>query len=193
MRRAGGSRPWAGDSVRPKFFYFLRLAAAIRVYSSTLVSVLPSRMAPLSIIFRMSESFTRRNSISRPPQAARLQPPVPRPQTPSWTRPETGTGIVLHQRLPLFCAVAGLFRQLALGACKRVFARIELAGRQLPQVLVGGMTVLPLDHDPWILPALRRIHGHDDHAAVVADHVALVPVAAGLNDLVVENAEQRPV
>src|ERR1017187_1622002 len=53
------------------------------------------------------------------------------------------------------------------------------------------MAVLALDHDPRVLPALGVVHGQDDDAAVVADDVALVLVAAGLDDLVVADAEER--
>ena len=98
---------------------------------------------------------------------------------------------ILAALYPLLCAVAGLFGQLALGAGESVFAGFELAGRQFPQKLPSGVTVLALDDDPGIFLVFRAVDGQDDHAAVVADDVAFALAAAGLDQLVVEHAEER--
>ena len=53
------------------------------------------------------------------------------------------------------------------------------------------MAVLALDHDPGIFLAFGAIEGEDDHAAVVANDIALAVLAAGLDQLVVPHAKER--
>src|ERR1035438_6966702 len=102
-------------------------------------------------------------------------------------------GIVLDQRLPSFCAVAGLFGEFPLGAQQGVFAGFQLAGRQFPQESVGGMAILPLDNDPWVTLVFGVVDGQDDHAAVVADNVAGSQLAAWFDEAVTEHTEERPL
>src|SRR5579863_5459181 len=104
---------------------------------------------------------------------------------------ETRASVVLDQRLPLLGAVAGLLFQLALGPGEGFFARIELAGGQLPEELLRGMAILVLHNDPRILLAFGLVDGQDDYAAVVPYHVSFAGFATRFEEFVVEDAEQR--
>src|SRR5437773_1801289 len=50
----------------------------------------------------------------------------------------TGAGVERDQFFPLLCAIASLLDELALGGLQRFLARIDLAGRQLPQIRFRG-------------------------------------------------------
>ena len=52
------------------------------------------------------------------------------------------------------------------------------------------MAILPLHHHPRILPALRVVDRQNHRTAVVPYHVAFVLVAARLDHLVVDHAEE---
>src|ERR1700722_14315843 len=56
-------RKYISNGPAINYFLFLRRLPLVRPYKSTLVSVLPSRIAPFSIILRSSDSFTSLNSI----------------------------------------------------------------------------------------------------------------------------------
>jgi hypothetical protein len=64
---------------------------------------------------------------------------------------------------PFAGGVAGFFQQLALAAQQRVFAHIQLAGRELDHVLAHGVAKLPLHHHAAIVQ-----QRHDHHRARVA-------------------------
>ena len=53
------------------------------------------------------------------------------------------------------------------------------------------MAILVLDHDPGIAFVFGAIDGQDDDAAMVVDDVAFAGEAAGLDQLVVDHAEER--
>ena len=82
-------------------------------------------------------------------------------------------GVVAHggeklaQRGVLVGGQAALLLQLALGGLKGVLTLFQLAGGQLPQLLLHGVAELPHHADG----AIRKIR-HDARAAVVMHHLA---------------------
>jgi len=124
--------------------YLPRLPASLRAYKSTADSVLPSRIAPFNHFDNFGE-LTRRKAICS--SSSRLVSPDVRPsaQKPSSLATKRDWRST-HQRLPLFCPVAGLLGKLPLGSEQRVFARSSLpAGSSTGSV--RAWRLLALDHN----------------------------------------------
>ena len=102
---------------------------------------------------------------------------------------EAGAGEVLDEHGPLFGAVAGLFDELALGCGERGFAGVAGAGRELDEELASGVAVLALEDDLRVAGVFGLVDGDDDDGPVVADDVADIFVATGLDDGVGKDAE----
>jgi len=106
---------------------------------------------------------------------------------------EAGAGVVAGELCPFFGTESGFFDELALGGGEALFVAIDFSGRNFIEVLGGGVAVLTLDDDERILLTLRVVDGEDDDGAVVPDDVALDGREAGLEDLVLVDAEERPL
>jgi hypothetical protein len=94
---------------------------------------------------------------------------------------EAGAGVITDEFLPAACAVAGLLRQLTASGGQRLFAGLDAAGGQLPEVASGGVAVLALQQNLGLAGA-RILDGEDDDRSVMADDVFYVRRAAGLGD-----------
>jgi len=150
-------------------------------------------LPPFSIILTISESLTRRNAICS--SSSRLVSPDVRPSAKEDLHRlahKAGAGIVLDQRLPLLCAVAGLLGKLPL-APSRGLRPFELTGRQLPQETSGGMAILPLDDNPGRRAlAFRVVDGQDDGAALWRTMSRVASLPPGSMRRVAHHMEERP-
>jgi hypothetical protein len=103
---------------------------------------------------------------------------------------EAGAGEIFCEWGPAFGAVAGLFDHLAAGGGKGGFTGFDAAGGELEEELAGGVAVLALEDDDGIgLVGAGVVDGKDDDGAVVANDVAGIFVAGGLDDGVGEDGE----
>ncbi len=106
---------------------------------------------------------------------------------------EAGAGEVFDEHGPFFCAVSGLFDELAFGGGEGSFVGVAGAGGEFVEVLAGGVAVLALEDDVGVGGVLAFVDGEHDDGAVVADDVAGVFVAAGLDEGVGVDLEDAPV
>ena len=83
---------------------------------------------------------------------------------------EPWAGIELQDALPAGGAVSGFFNQFALGGFQFLFARINAAGRQFPQIIPRSMAILPFQKNP------RRgagiVYGQHHDGARMVDQVS---------------------
>ena len=98
-------------------------------------------------------------------------------------------GKVFGEQGPALGAIAGLFDHLALGGCERGFAGFDASGGQLNEELAGGMAVLSLEDNVRIFGVFGLVDREYDHRAVVADDIAGVDIAAGLENFIGEDGE----
>lgn len=105
---------------------------------------------------------------------------------------EAGAGEVFGEEGPFFGAVSGLFDHLAAGGGEGGFAGFDTSGGEFDEVLSGGVAVLTFEDDDGVggIAGLGGfVYGEDDDGAVVADDVAGVAVAVGLDNLVGEDGK----
>jgi hypothetical protein len=106
---------------------------------------------------------------------------------------EAGAGEIADERGPLFGAVAGFFDELAFGGGETAFVAVDLAGGELPHILPGGVAILALHDDERVALAPGIIDGEDDDRAIVSNDIAGGFDSVGLNDVVAEDFEERPL
>jgi hypothetical protein len=102
---------------------------------------------------------------------------------------KTGTGIEVQDSLPTPCREAGLFEEFAFCRRQFVFAFINAARAQLPQILLRGMTVLAYQKNPRFATAF--IHCENYNRTRVADNIAAAADARGLKDLISRDPKGR--
>ncbi len=102
---------------------------------------------------------------------------------------KAGAHVEMQHAAPAFRGVSGFFAQFAFGGHQCVFAFVDSAGTEFPQILLGRMTILPDQEDPWL--ASGFVHSKDYDRTGVADDVAANFNAARFNDLVVGDPECR--
>ena len=102
---------------------------------------------------------------------------------------EAGAGKVFQQHGPPFGTVAGLFDEFALGRGEGRFVGVARAGRELDEVLAGGVAILAFQDDVGVGGVGALVDGQHDDGAVMADDVLDVAVAAGLFQRVGKDVE----
>ena len=95
---------------------------------------------------------------------------------------EAGAGEVFEQEGPTPGAEAGLFDEFALGGGEGSFAGLAGAGGEFDEVLAGGVAILAFEDDVGVGGIGAVVDGEHDDGAVVADDVADVAMAAGLDE-----------
>jgi hypothetical protein len=95
---------------------------------------------------------------------------------------EARTGEVSGEQGPALGAESGLFNHLSFGSGQRSFAGLDAASRKFDQEATGSVTVLTFQNDVGIFRVLRVVDGENNDRAIVADDIAGVAVATGLEN-----------
>ena len=106
---------------------------------------------------------------------------------------EAGAGEVLGEKGPALGAEAGFFDHLALGGGEGGFVGLDAPGWEFEEELACSMAILALEDNVGVFGVFGVIYGEDDDRAIVADDVAYVAVAGGLDDGVGEDFEDFAV
>jgi len=102
---------------------------------------------------------------------------------------ESGAGVKVKDAAPMGGSVAGFLEEFAFSCGQRLFAGIDAPGREFPQKVVGGVSILSLQQDVR-LGARFVYRQHYDGAGVMND-VAAGADASGLLYVVRGHPEDR--